>query len=116
VWIGRWLTEQVARLRGTSKTKKVLTEEQVKKLESVGIRKEISRTEVNWEEQYQEAKKYYESHGDLKIRKGTKARNGKDLGIWIMTQKRNYKKGNLKNEQVERLETIGMVWVSKSRS
>jgi hypothetical protein len=110
VWIGKWLYEQIARLNGTSKVKKPLTEEQVKKLESVGIKKDVSRSEVAWEEQYQEAKKYFETCKNLEIKKGTKSSNGKDLGIWIATQRHNYQKGNLKEEQVERLEKIGMVW------
>jgi hypothetical protein len=113
VWIGRWLSEQMARLNGTSKTKKKLSKEQVEKLESVGIRKDVSRAEVAWEEQYQEAKKYYEICGNLEIKKGTKATNGKDLGIWIATQRRNYQKGNLKEEQVKRLGAIGMIWGMK---
>jgi hypothetical protein len=116
VWLGRWLSEQITRLSGSSKVKKKLTEEQVKMLESVGIRKDISRADIAWEEQYQEAKKYYKTCKALEIKKGIKASNGKDLGIWIATQKRNYQKGNLKEEQVKRLEEIGMVWgMSRAR-
>ena len=39
VWLRRWLSEQIARMNGKSKSAVALTAEQVSKLESVGIRR-----------------------------------------------------------------------------
>ncbi len=114
VWIGRWLGEQVARMNGKSFGKdrrvQMLSDVQIEKLESVGIRKNVSRGDVAWEMMYQEAKAYYEVHGDLVMPKSYCGKNGKNLSAWLTRQRDKRKKGMLESERCERLERIGMVW------
>lgn len=52
--------------------------------------------------------------GNLKMPRGGKlASNGKNLYIWMQTQKENYRKGRLSNEKRQRLEKIGVIWKSE---
>ena len=114
VWLARWLSEQVARMNGKatgrSKTVKRLTPEQIKKLESVGIRANVSRNDIAWEEQYLEAKAFFEANGKLDIPKRYTSASGKNLGVWVQRQRIAYRNGKLSAEQIEKLTAIGMVW------
>lgn len=111
VWIARWLTEQIARLNGKptgrNRTVKKLTEEQIKKLGSVGIKANTSRGDSAWEEQYAEAKRFYETHGHLTVPKGYVGQNGKSLGRWLQLQRTNSKQHKLSAERMVRLNEIG---------
>ena len=114
VWIARWLSEQVARMNGKatgrSKTIKKLTPDQIKKLESVGIRPNVSRNDIAWEEQYLEAKVFFETNGNLDMPKRYTSASGKNLGVWVQRQRVAYRNGKLSAEQIEKLNVIGMVW------
>lgn len=69
-----------------------------------------------WEICFQAAKKYYEEHGDLNVPKRYQTPDGISLGLWIITQKRvrnGQIPGNLSDAQIERLDTIGMVWENR---
>ena len=114
VWIARWLSEQVARMRGKptgrTKTLKTLSEEQIKKLESVGISAELTRNDILWEEQYEDAKKFYQTNGNLAVPKGYLSSSGKNLGAWIQRQRKYYRENKLTEEQIKKLSIIGMVW------
>ncbi len=114
VWIARWLSEQVARMNGKptgrAKTVKRLTEEQIKKLKSLGIRENTSRNDLAWEEQYRAAQSFYQSNGHLLIPKTYVSESGKSVGRWIQTQRTNRKQGKLTEKQVGLLNAIGMVW------
>ena len=66
-----------------------------------------------WEVRYQLAKAYYEEHGDLKIPLKYRA-DGVWLAKWVNEQKHIYA-GNrggkmLREDQVQRLEAIGIEW------
>lgn len=114
VWLARWLNEQIARLNGKvvgkNGTAKLLTAEQVKRLESLGIRRNVSRNDILWEQQYEEAKAFYLEYGHLTVPKNYIGSNGKNLGTWVMRQRRNRRLGILKEKQIELLDEIGMVW------
>lgn len=73
VWIGRWLSEQVARMNrkptGRSKSVKLLTDSQIGKLHALGIRENTSHNDLAWEEQYEAAKAFYAENGHLHIPK-----------------------------------------------
>lgn len=64
-----------------------------------------------WLEMFDYAKKYYEVYGNLEIPQGYtfRTREGKyiALGAWLKYQRRLYK---LSTEQIEKLESIGVVW------
>ena len=71
---------------------------------------------------YMLAESYFKEYGNLKIKQVFKTLNGIDydekgynLGIWINTQRREYKKDKLSKEKIELLDQIGMVWEIKAR-
>ena len=69
--------------------------ERGKLLSQIGMRFENIRSTLSWEEMYNYAKKYYESHGDLEVKYTFKTNdgitddpNGKiNLGSWIVTKR-----------------------------
>ena len=114
VWIARWLSEQVARMNGKptgrAKTVKKLTDEQTKKLKSLGIRENTTRNDLAWEEQYRAAQRFYQNNGHLLIPKTYVSESGKSVGRWIQAQRANRKQDKLTDKQVRLLDEIGMVW------
>lgn len=114
VWIARWLSEQVARLNGkpTGRTRSVkqLTEAQIGKLKSLGIRENVSRNDLAWEEQYAAAKAFFEKNGHLSIPQGYVSENGKNVRVWLVAQRRSRRDGKLSDTQIDRLNAIGIIW------
>ena len=114
--LGIWISTQRQAYHGKETNK--ITEEQIKKLEQIGMRFEI-RSEV-WNEKYNLAKIYYEHYGNLKIPQTFKTTNGIDydengiaLGTWISTHRLAYQgksKSKITEEQIEKLEQIGHKW------
>ncbi|MBE5739716.1 MAG: helicase [Clostridiales bacterium] len=110
VWLGRWLSEQMARLNGKSKTGKTLTKAQIEKLASVGRYPNFSRSDIVWEAQYAEAKMFFEKNGHLQPPKDYTNTSGKNLGLWLQRQRAARKNGKLTELQTEKLDKIGMIW------
>ena len=79
---------------------------------------------VDWLENYNLAKAYYEHHNNLEVPQSFKTKNGYEedengvaLGQWISTQRQAYKgKGRRKitKEQINLLEKIGIKWVTEN--
>ena len=70
----------------------------------------------SWEMCFQEAKNYYDLHGDLKVPKRYVTENGIALGSWLLTQRRvraGAVPGCLSREQIKKLDGIGMEWGSR---
>lgn len=94
----------------------VLTDERTKRLESIGMI--WHRNNAVWERYYNAVVKYYREHGNINISGAYIDENGLKLGEWLNRQKQ-MKKGNKKNavpltdDQIERLEMLGIVWCSK---
>ncbi len=66
-----------------------------------------------WIEKYDLAKTYYEEHGNLLIPYDfclTTSNKKINLGDWIHTQRKSYKNGTLKEEQIKMLNRIDMIW------
>ena len=101
--LGIWIAYQ----RAAYKNKK-LTKERIEKLEEI----EITWNPIDdlWNEMYNQAKKYYEEHNNLKIPANYETENGINLGLWISRQRKFYKKEKLTDEQIEKLESIKMIW------
>ena len=114
VWIGRWLSEQVARMNkkatGRSKSVKLLTESQVEKLMSLGIKENTSHNDIAWEEQYEAARQYYVQNGNLLVKKDYVSPSGKNLGRWLQTQRKYKKENKLSPEKTARLDALRIVW------
>lgn len=112
VWIAKWINEQRQIYIG-NRLGKQLTEEQIRRLESIGMTWE-NRTHAAmkkaWQEQYEEAKLYFQKHGDLKIPGDYRTASGKNLCVWIVKQMALQKQGKLSPNQVKLLTEIGMEW------
>ena len=66
---------------------------------------------ASWEFMYEEAKAYYEENGDLLPAADYVTPDRTKLGIWIVTQRTNYRNGaGISPEQIEKLNQIGMSW------
>lgn len=114
VWLARWLAEQKARLNGKSTgrsgKKKTLTEEQAKRLMSLGVQKNVLNNDVLWQEQYVCAKEFFEKNGHLNIPKNYVSESGKSVGRWLAIQRKYKNDGNLSDERIALLDEIGMIW------
>lgn len=112
IWIAKWLNEQRQVYIG-HRAGKTLTEDQISRLESIGMTWE-NRThaaiERAWQEQYEEAKRYFQAHGDLKIPGDYRTTDGKNLRVWVLRQRSARKAGKLSQEKAELLTAIGMEW------
>lgn len=109
--LGTWLNTQ--RLVYAGKARGILTDEQVEKLNAIGMRWE-SVKDIAWEKNYFAAKEYFAEHGDLLPSVTDKAYHGVKLGRWI-AQLRSYRKSGicsayLTDERIKLLDEIGMVW------
>ena len=105
--LGIWLASQRAN--------KNLSEERRRLLSNIGIRFE-DYYDLQWNKNYELAKKYYEYHGDLEIPQKFKTINGYEyndtgvnLGTWLYTQRQNK---NLSDERRKLLSNIGMRFIS----
>ena len=101
--LGIWLASQRAN--------KNLSEERRRLLSNIGIRFE-DYYDLQWNKNYELAKKYYEYHGNLEIPVKFKTINGYEyndtgvnLGKWLYTQLQNK---NLSDERRNLLSSIGM--------
>lgn len=114
VWLGRWFSEQKARLNGKSigknGTKKTLNEEQEKKLLSLGVQKSVTNSDISWQEQYTCAKEFFKENGHLNIPKNYISKNGKSVGRWLAIQRGSKYTGKLDAKRIALLEDIGMTW------
>lgn len=114
VWLARWLSEQKARLNGKSTgrsgKKKTLTEEQAKRLMSLGVQKNVLNNDVLWQEQYVCAKEFFEKNGHLNIPKNYVSESGKSVGRWLAIQRKYKNDGKLSDERIALLDEIGMIW------
>ena len=98
-----WLQIQIVHAR-----KGKLLAEKAEKLKAIGVRFE---QDDPFETGYAHAKAYFEKHGSLVgIPKNYSCDDGFRLPSWIHNLRSRKQKGSLNEEQIERLEAIGMVW------
>ena len=65
-----------------------------------------------WLDRADEAEKYYREHGSLSMPNTTLFQDGASMFQWIHQQKKLYKKEELSPYQKERLESMGIQWIS----
>ena len=106
VRVGAWIT-RIRGLRSTGSKYFNLTEEQIKKLDDIGMMW-TGKYERMWMAGYREAKKYFEKYGDLNVSTSYITADGFKLGDWIENQREAKKK--IKPERKELLDGIGMLW------
>ena len=102
-----WIQEQKLKYNGEDKID--LSKKQIEQLESICIIWDVNQT--YYDNMYQQAKAYFEQHGDLLV---PRKEEYKQLNTWIKTQRRKYKeKKGISQEEIKSLEAIGMVWDAK---
>lgn len=107
--LGSWLNNQKAIRKGTIVGK--LTEDQIQKLDSIGMI--WDSLDYFWEQNFRLAKEYYLAHGNLDVPTNFKSKDGKHLGNWVLRQRQLNKTNSLTDEQVKRLDSIGMDWMDR---
>lgn len=105
-WIAKWLNEQKHIYHGRREGKS-LTDEQIKKLESIGMQWR-DRKEIIWLSRYELLKKYKDKNGNIDVPKDYVADDGFMLGTWVKRQILYCKKGMLTDEQVGLLRDAGV--------
>ena len=109
--LGHWILTQ-KRVRAGEQFG-TLTEERIAKLDAIGMVWGSYR-DLSWERNYEAAKVYYETYGNLNVVATYRTENGLRLGAWL-AQLRNIRKNGsqrryLTPERVKALDDIGMVW------
>lgn len=75
------------------------------------------KLQANWLDYYEEAKRYRQAEGNLEIPANFVTPSGLSLGSWLITQRRIYMgkiPGQLSEEQIGKLESLGIRWESYS--
>lgn len=112
--LGTWITN----LRNIycKNSKGRLDEKRIQQLENIGIEWRI-RDNLTWEQWYELAEEYFNIHGNLKMA-STFEMNGHKIGQWLVNQRqaKNHPENGRKitQEQIEKLNQIGMVWGKKN--
>lgn len=110
--LGRWLVTQ--RRRYFKKGQETdLTQDRIEALEKLGVSWEL-RDNKSWDEWYEEAYRFYQTHGHLHVKSNYVSKSGSRLGNWIYNQRTAYNNPNsgrkITSEQIEKLNQIGMIW------
>ena len=105
--LGQWILKtRQQKLNGR------LKEERISQLDELGM--VWSVFDAKWEKAYALAAVYYEENGNLNIPRSYVTAAGERLGQWVASQQWAYPKGKLTDEQVERLNRIGMYWGNRN--
>ena len=103
--LGVWLVTQRRVREGQIQGN--LTEPQIERLDSIGM-VWGNRKEIAWQHGFEVAKKYHDTYGNLMVARKYVDPDSYPLGQWAASQQWAYPKGKLTDEQVERLNRIGM--------
>ncbi len=118
------MTDAVQRLYANGEGEKIVTKrfeviEQVHDCRILFERLENSLSST-WDHYFAAASLYYAEHEDLKVPLRYKTPGGLSLGDWVQTQRQIRKGkrtfGTLTQQQIERLDSIGMVWETRSET
>ena len=118
------MTDAVQRLYANGEGEKIVAErfeviEQVHDCRILFERLENSLSST-WDHYFAAASTYYAEHGNLKVPLRYKTPDGLSLGDWVQTQRQIRKGkrtfGTLTQQQIERLDGIGMVWETRSET
>ena len=105
--LGEWIVYKRQRYLGGN-----LTQNRIERLEAIGM--VWSTSNDLWEQNYAAATQYYLEHGDLEVPIKYETPSGFGLGVWLGAQRAAHKAGELPQEQVERLDALGMDWTNRN--
>lgn len=111
IWLGKWLYLCRRTYRGEIKGE-ALTQEQTSDLEAVGI-DWLTPNERKWENNYLVAQKLYLDTGNINVEHKLTTEDNVCIGRWLALQKRYFADGKLTQEQIDKLNTLEIKWVSE---
>jgi len=98
-----WMRTQRERYR-----KGKLSPDRVKKLEAIGVIWNVFGN--SWEQSYLYARDYFIDEGNLNVPHSYICKDGFRLGQWISSIRNRYRNQKLTSEQIQQMESIGMIW------
>jgi hypothetical protein len=101
--LGKWQSTQRSNYK-----KEKLSPDRIERLEQIGFTWDI--LEEQFKKGFQETLLYKERFGSPNAPQSYKTAEGFLLGSWQSDQRKNYRKGNLSSDRLERLEQIGFTW------
>lgn len=105
--LGQWIIKtRQQKLNGR------LKEERIAHLDEIGMAWSVF--DAKWEKAFALAVVYYEENGNLNIPRSYVTATGERLGLWLASQQWAYPKGKLSEDQIARLNKIGMYWGSRN--
>lgn len=105
--LGEWIVYNRQRYLGGN-----LTQNRIERLEAIGM--VWSTSNDLWEQNYAAATQYYLEHGDLEVPIKYETPSGFGLGVWLGAQRAAHKAGELPQEQLARLDALGMDWTNRN--
>ncbi|MCC8100976.1 MAG: Helicase associated domain protein [Clostridiales bacterium] len=112
--LGMWIATQRGIRKGS--TRGCLTEERIRKLDSIGMVWESVPDQL-WEKNYAAAKAYQEANGNLDVRWDYVTEDGIPLGKWINNvrtfEKAGVRQKYLTPERIKMLDDLGMIWAKQ---
>lgn len=115
VTLGKW----IAQLRSYKKShtgSAYLSPERVAAMDAIGMVWDVP--DYLWEQNYRAAEQYYREHGSLSVAHDYVDKAGVCLGAWLSKMRMargntNYRGAALTEEQIRRLDALGMNWGSR---
>ena len=110
VSLGRWISS-VRRWYNSGVHQKYLKSSRIKQLEDIGM---IWNALDNfWEQSFKLAQEYHQKYGNLDIPTNYITKEGTHLGSWISRQRLLHQSNALTDEQINKLNSIGMDWMDR---
>ena len=114
VALGQWIVMERMIRRGVVKGR--LTDEQIEKLDALGMRWE-KLNDARWDTFYRHALEYQKEHGNLNVKLKYRSPDGYLLGEAVCNLRKSRKKGEgvmLNDERIALLDELGMRWGSRT--
>jgi hypothetical protein len=106
--LGNWVQQQ-----RSSKKSGNLHLERIRLLKEIGFSWDSSRAGEPWDVRYAELLKFKEKFGNCDVE--VRYADNPSLGVWVVNQRSNKKRGKLTFEHERLLNEIGFIWENKKR-
>jgi len=126
VKLGTWLANQRVAYKNhrEGKPARSITQERIDQLEAIGMvwtAQKKAPSHSQWQSKFELLQQYKAVNGDCRVPQSYEI-NGVKLGRWLQEQRQKYKKhksgkmANITQEQIDQLESIGVVWSAHEAS
>jgi hypothetical protein len=106
--LGPWVSN-----RRRDYKKGALSQDRIEALEALGFI--WDPIEEDYQEGLSRLSAYKKEHGDCRVPKTFKTKDGYGLGLWVSNRRRDYKKGALSQERIDALDALGFIWDPKKK-